>query len=163
MDEGYKVILPPHLKDKKEELNGIPDSFVFGLKISMEKKIFQIEEVEWGEFITYGSQGITKNDIGLDLLSRLEITRDSHTKKHLLESGIITHTILDMEKKKNIPTIGGTAVITIQEGGEVKITGKDIVANNNSTLKVKLPAGIFELKTFHKFNDELPDSKQAKL
>jgi hypothetical protein len=163
MEENYEVVIPPHLETEDGELNGIPDSLVFGIRISMKNGIFQTEKAEWGELLAYGTNNITKADIGDDILSRFEISRNPANLTHLMEAGMLTVSILDIAKKEKIDAIGGTVIITAQEKGEIKIMSKDLVSKPGDRIRIKMGPASPELVLFNKFNEVLPNIKQAKL
>lgn len=119
LEEGYRVILPPHLIECLTDGQNFehPDSLVFGVEIDMKTGIFQKEKAEWGEYLAYGAKGITKEDIDPEIVALFEISRPIQ-KPEMLENTILGVTILDTAKKKEAASIGGTVTIfTLSKDG----------------------------------------------
>ncbi len=94
-----------------------PDSLIFSVKISSHS--LEIEKAEWGEFLAYGSRGITKKDLAEDLLAKMELNPGQRgNEDDLLETELIRSEILGIAKRENLVGIGGIVTPVIIRDNE---------------------------------------------
>lgn len=116
------------VQQNKETLSDFPDSLVFcvELKITKDGLIYNKRKAEWGQYLARGSEGINEGDLPDDLLSFIELMPDKEKSlEHLTEGVVITKTILDIAKKRNISTIGGSVVINCIKKDQSQIMSKN--------------------------------------
>ena len=162
MEENHKVVIAPHMTEmmlrgpESDELESCPDSLVFGLQIGMRDGLFRKEVAEWGEFIAYGTNGITKDDIGHDIVPIFEISRQDKSA-NMIQFTIMTNSILDMAKKKNTGAIGGTVMIVGMDGKHATIISRDRDTSipENLPVHVKVDGESQQVVFFYKYNNTL--------
>jgi hypothetical protein len=130
--------IPDYIQKAIDTNNGnieeYPDSFLFGAYLRIKERTVTLETAEWGEVLAYGANNIRKKTVPEDLLATLEFFRGKEKNKpHLLESALMTATILDIARDNNIASIGGTVIIVSSTKEGEMIMGKDVVFKENNT------------------------------
>jgi hypothetical protein len=132
-------------------LEGQPDSLLFGAWLSISNMTVSLETAEWGEALAYGDR-ISKDSIPKELLVTLEFSGGKQKNQpHMLESAIMTVTVLDTAKEKDINSIGGTVIIVSSTKDGEMIMGKDIIFKEGNT-SVRADGGEVPLIPFNQYS-----------
>lgn len=140
LDKSSKPSIPNYIQKAINTKNGYldeqVDSLVFSISINVSNRKIIIHSAEWGDLLAFGTDGITKADIPMDILAMLELSGITGTNDHMLASVIISRTILDLAKEKKIQAIGGGVTVAIVKKADFQITGDGL----------KTGPGIFSIK-----------------
>lgn len=121
------------ISKESDSLEGYSDSMLFGAWLSVSNATVTLETAEWGERLAYGDR-ITKESVPEELLATLEFSRGKEKNQpHMLESTIMSVTILDTAREMNIKSIGGTVIIVSSTKDGEMIMGKDIIFKERNT------------------------------
>lgn len=149
--------IPTYIQDAltkgSSSIPEMPDSLIFAAMIDPSTGSIDMEKAEWGEFLAYGDS-VRKEDLPQEILATLEFSPGKEKNmKHLLEGAIMSITILDIARKNNIKSIGGTVIIVFADKDGEEIMGKDIVfrekntgVNINGTILPLIPFNIYAKK-----------------
>lgn len=155
LDEGNSPKFSKWIEDalaKGTEEIDMPDSLIVGIVIDTASGVFKREVAEWGEFLAYGAR-LKKEDLPSDIVATLELShiKDERQNPAMMEGAILTTTILDTAKKRNIGTIGGTVVlISSLADGNFYIQGKDLRNMPNGEYCLEFYGQKVPLMPFHK-------------
>ncbi len=89
---------------------GPPDSHLFSVRVSPDIDPI-IEDAEWGEYLAYGPNGITKNELSDIILGRLEFASRENDFSH--DNMVITALMKEVAEKYQEETIGGSIFISM--------------------------------------------------
>lgn len=108
-DEPGTIVINPSVEKAIQNGDGFidaPDSLIFSVQIT-EFGIAQ-EKAEWGEFLAYGTKGITKDHLTEEFLAQMELSPGQLVnQKDLMETGFIRDHIKKIALDKGIREIGG--------------------------------------------------------
>jgi hypothetical protein len=85
------------------------DTALFSVSISFQG--VSVEDAEWGQHLIYGPSGVSKSDVPLSYIARLEFEDKADSNETML----ITAYIYDLVQKKKLESVGST-VITVTVG-----------------------------------------------
>ena len=140
------------LKNQEIFLDEYVDSLIFSVSINVRSKNVSIEKAEWGDFLAFGSRGITKLDITDYILASLELSRPQTMNDHMMAAAIISATILDIAKEMKIETIGGGVTIGIVKKGEFAISANGL----------RMGPGVFSIRINNQEVSLIPFTKYIK-
>lgn len=144
------------------DLGGYSDSLIFGAWISIKNKKVTLEKAEWGEVLVYGDS-VNKDSVTKDLLATLELSRGREKNQpHMIESAIMTVTILDIAKENNIASIGGAVIIASSTKEGEMIMGKDIIFKEKNT-SVRINGVEIPLIPFDKYSQYTSKNLRVKM
>jgi len=127
-----------------------PDSLVFSAQIEVATKTVKMEVAEWGEMLAYGAK-VKKESIPNGLLANLELWYGKKPQEFLIETSILTTTILDYAKEHGVSTIGGTVLVMPINKKGASLTGKGIIFKERGT-KVNINGVIMPLVPFFHYH-----------
>ncbi|MFZ2484412.1 MAG: hypothetical protein WAX80_02610 [Minisyncoccia bacterium] len=127
LDESSIPKIPAYIEKAFQSepsiLEDFSDSMIFGVSIGLGGNIRK-EKAEWGEMLAYGAVEDPKKHITDEILAIFELNRDGRsTIPHQMEAAMSTGAIMDLAKKNNINSIGGTVTVQIMSGDSIRITG----------------------------------------
>jgi hypothetical protein len=108
-EEPDAMVINPILENAIKEGEGeidAPDSLVFSVRVTSTG--VSREKAEWGEFLAYGTNGLTNEDLAEDFLARMELSPGQLVnEKDMMESSDIRSHIFKIAEKKGVKQIGG--------------------------------------------------------
>ncbi len=114
------------------------DSHVFSIQI-FPPSGFLIEDAEWGEYLAYGSNGITKEKLNPVTLGIIEFSGGDAGHDNMVITGILNEVI----KVTKEETIGKTFVNTIVADGLSGVLGGGVFRANLKTMKTEFLSEVF--------------------
>lgn len=135
-DEPYAMEINPIIKkaieDNDETIN-VPDGLIFSIAIT--KEGVSKQKAEWGEFLAYGSGGLTKKNLPEEFLAHMELSPGQLvTQQDMMETLYIKDQIIKIAEDNNIKKIGGTVTPIVIR----KNVYKTIFEYRQSTLEGKI-------------------------
>ncbi|MBN1778760.1 MAG: hypothetical protein JW816_00855 [Candidatus Buchananbacteria bacterium] len=141
------------LDNKFNEMTGVPDSLIFGILIRPSKGDAWLvkDKAEWGEFLFYGTNNISKEDASEELLVKLEFHDSSNNKDHLMEAAILNMEVKSLSEEKGLGKIGGITLINaIKDNKSQIIPCQNGSFFSGSSLYIKLAGSPVPVVTFTK-------------
>lgn len=117
--------------NENSNLIDAPDSLIFWLTIS--EKWVKVQKAEWGEFIAYGTNGITQEHFSQDFLARMELPFGKAVDD-LNETLHIRDEIIHIAKEHNIQGIGGVVTPAVIRNNNYKYC----FAHNRNSIWINL-------------------------
>lgn len=167
LEESRKPKIKPFIQkaidDSTNELNGFSDSLIFCILIKpSETEGYKKESAEWGEFLFYGTNGISKEDASEELLVKLELSDFSKNKDHLIEAPILDAEVKYLAKNRGLGKIGGiTLVNAIKDCDSKIIPCQNGSFFSNGKLYIKLLGNNVPVVTFTKCHEAISKMGQG--
>ncbi|MDB5260114.1 MAG: hypothetical protein JWN37_345 [Candidatus Nomurabacteria bacterium] len=106
------------------------DSMVFSIKIAP-PLTFEVNDTKWGEYLAFGSNGITKENIPDYTLGKLEFEVKPRGEDELSHDNmIITALVYSVAKERKEPTIGKAVTTVILNGNISALIGGGVFLAN---------------------------------
>ncbi len=140
-----------------------PDSLVFAILIDTKRGAFDVQKADWGELLAFGTNGITKNYIPTELLSKLEFQSGKEKNQlNLMETAMISLTIEDLGTRFGGGAIGGTVFVNAlsENANTIHSNGQDCEEKNGKLFYKKTTPPI-QIVPFHKYLATLSSSNDT--